>query len=113
MRNYLAAALATTLAISIPAVGFAAQAKSTTATAASTHKAAPQKTVTGTVSSIDDSSLVLKTKKGEVKFKLDAMAKHDGIAAGSNAMVHYRTEGKDKVATAVMANPTAAKTTKK
>jgi hypothetical protein len=107
MRTYLAAALAATLAISAPAVTFAAQAKT-----AKTHKVS-EKTATGTVKSIDDSSLVLTTKKGEMKFKLDAMSKHDGVTAGSNAMVHYKSEGKDMIATTVMPRAMASKTTKK
>ncbi len=106
MRKYLAAALAATLALSAPAVTFAAQGAK--AKPAATHKAA-EKTARGTVTSIDGSSVVLKTKKGEMKFKLDAMAKHEGIAAGSSAMVHYKMEGKDMVATAVMASAAKAK----
>ncbi len=102
MRKYLAAALAATLAISAPAVTFAAQGAK--AKPAATHKASAEKTARGTVTSIDDNSIVLKTKKGDMKFKLDAMAKHEGVAAGSNAMVHYKMEGKDMVATAVMAS---------
>jgi hypothetical protein len=111
MRTYLAAALAATLAISVPAVGFAAQAKNAKATA--THKAAPEKSAKGTVTSINDTMLVLKTKHGDMHFKVDAMTKHDGIASGANAMVHYKTEGKDMVATSVTPDAAPAKTTKK
>ena len=54
--GYLAAALAATLAISAPAVTFAAQGAK--AKPAATHKAAAEKTARGTVTSIDDGSIV-------------------------------------------------------
>lgn len=110
MRTYLAAALAATLAISAPAVTFAAQgAKNGKAPAAHKTATMKEKTARGTVKSIDDSSLVL---ANGMKFKLDSMAKHDGVAAGSHVTVHYKAEGKDMVASSVMVNPTAAKAKK-
>ena len=113
MRKYLAAALAATLTIAVPAVTFAAQTKAAS-TKTATHKAAPakEKTAKGTVTAMDSSSLTLKTSKGEMKFNLDPSAKHDGVMNGSNVMVHYKAEGTSNVATNVMVEtPKAAKAT--
>ena len=105
MRTYLAVALAASLSLSGTAIAFAGQA-SKTATHATTDK-----TASGTVTSIDATTLVLKTKGGDRKFTLDPSVKKDGVAAGAHVQVHYKAEGKSMVATSVMieAAPAAKK----
>jgi hypothetical protein len=105
MRTHLAAALAASLLFSGSAVTFAAQSHKP----AATHNAA-EKTATGTVKSIDASKLVLKTKKGDMTFSLGS-AKVDNISTGASVQVHYKTQGKDHVATSVM--PASTSTAKK
>ena len=94
MRTYLAAALAASLLFTGPAATLAAQAKT------ATH-AATEKTAKGTVKSIDATKPVLKTTRGEMTFSLGS-TKADNIAAGSMVQVHYKSEGKSRVATSVM-----------
>lgn len=94
MRTYLAAALAASLLFTGSAATYAAQAKT------ATH-AATEKTAKGTVKSIDATKLVLKTTKGEMTFSLGS-TKADNITAGSMVQVHYKSEGKSRVATSVM-----------
>jgi len=96
MRTYLAAALAASLLFTGPAATFAAQAKTATHAAAATEK-----TAKGTVKSIDATKLVLKTTRGEMTFSLGS-TKADNITAGSMVQVHYKSEGKSRVATSVM-----------
>jgi len=110
MRKYLAAALAASMLFTASAVTFAAQTKTATKTAAkpaATHMAA-EKTAKGTVKSLDADKLVLKTAKGDMTFSLGS-TKTDNIATGAKVSVHYKTEGKSKVATSVMLQPTTAK----
>ena len=99
MRTYLAAALAASLLLTGSAAAFAAQTKSKTATHASATTT--EKTASGTVKSIDATKLVLKTTKGEMTFSLGS-TKADNITAGSMVQVHYKPEGKSRVATSVM-----------
>jgi len=108
MRKHLAAALAASLFFSGAAVTFAAQGSK-----AAPHKehAASEKTAKGVVKSIDDSSLVLQSGKNEMKFTVNSMTNKTGIAAGAHAVVHYKMDGKNMVATSVMAD--AATTAKK
>src|ERR1051325_4574541 len=105
MRTYLAAALAASLLFTGSAVTFAAQTKSAAKT---TAHATAEKTASGTVKSIDAGKLVLKTSKGEMTFSLGS-TKTDNVAAGSKVQVHYKSAGKDRVATSVMRQPTTAK----
>ena len=95
MRTYLAAALAASLLFTGSAATLAAQAKT------ATHAAATEKTAKGTVKSIDATKLVLKTTRGEMTFSLGS-TKADNITAGSMVQVHYKSEGKSRVATSVM-----------
>ena len=105
MRTSLAVALVASLALAGPVVAFAGQASKT-----ASHATA-EKTTTGTVKSMDDKTLVLKTKGGDRKFTLDPAAKKDGVTTGAHVKVHYKTEGKSMVATSVMieAAPAAKK----
>jgi Cu/Ag efflux protein CusF len=98
MRKYLAAALVASLSLTGSAVAFAAQAKAKPAAT----KPAAEKSASGTVKSIDATTLVVKTKGGDKKFTLDPAAKKDGVSAGSHVMVHYKMDGKSMVATGVM-----------
>ena len=108
MRKHLAAALAASLFFSGAAVAFAAPGQK-----AASHKehAATEKTAKGVVKSIDASSLVLQSGKNEMKFTVDSMTKNAGVSTGAHAVVHYKMEGKNMVATSVTAD--AATTTKK
>jgi hypothetical protein len=101
MRKYLAAALVASLSLTGSAVAFAAQTKAKPA-ATKPAKPAAEKSITGTVKTIDATTLVLKTKGGDRTFSLDPAAKKDGVAAGSMVMVHYKMDGKSMVATGVM-----------
>lgn len=64
-------------------------------------------TVKGTVKSLDNSTLVLSTKKGgDMTFVVDNnTAKQGSPAVGSEASVKYHTEGKTMMATAITAQP--------
>lgn len=107
MRKQLAAVLTASLVFSGAAVTFAAQDKKP---AAHKEHAAKEMTAKGTVSSITDSMLTLKTKKGEQHFTVNTTTKKDGIATGQNVVVHYKMDGKTMVATGVMAGaPMSAK----
>jgi hypothetical protein len=77
-------------------------------TSSSAKKAATpaSHTVKGTVKSIDNSSLVISGKKGDMTFALDsATVKQGSPATGSDVSVKYHTEGKTMMATAVTAQP--------
>src|ERR1044072_4639638 len=104
MRTHLAAALAASVLFTGSAVTFAAQAQHKPA---ATHSAA-EKTAMGTVKSIDANKLVLKTKKGDMTFSLGS-TNVGSITTRASVQVHYKTEGKDHVATSVMAAPSTAK----
>lgn len=104
MRTHLAAVLAASLVFTGSAITFAAQAKKPAA------HAMAEKTVTGTVKSIEGNKLVLKTKKGDMTFSLGT-TKAESLTAGSSVQVHYTSSGKAHVVTSVM--PAAAPTTKK
>ena len=63
----------------------------------------------GTVKSLDDSSLVLTTKKGgNMTFAVDPATAKRGHARGSDSdvSVKYHTEGKTMMATAITAQST-------
>ena len=105
-----AAALVVALSAA-PAIAFAA--KQTTPAPASSAKhpaskpAVANKSTTGVVKSIDATSLVIShqgRKGAEETFTLDPSTQNEGnIQVGTTVSVHYKTEGKSKMATAVMA----------
>ena len=113
------------LVLSVPTVGFA---QSSTSKAASTSAApAAKKSTTsavhatkGVVKSIDGSMLVITKVAGkgpETSFIVNSTTQRQGtVAPGSSVDVRYRTEGKDKVATAIavqeMKTPPAKTATK-
>ncbi|MEO7189582.1 MAG: hypothetical protein ABI051_00850 [Vicinamibacterales bacterium] len=111
-RTSIAVAVAA-LVIAGPAMAFA---QTTTApkpaVSAPAKKAAPAAAAAvhatkGVVKSIDDKSLVISKVAGkgpDTTFMVNASTERKGtIAAGTSVDVRYRTEGKDKVATAVTA----------
>jgi hypothetical protein len=77
------------------------------AAAAATHATA------GVVKSIDDSKLVISksaTKGPETTFVVNSSTQKEGtIAAGTMVDVRYKTEGKEKVATAISVHEAKAK----
>jgi hypothetical protein len=89
----------------------AAKKPAASAPAAATHA------TTGVVKSIDDSKLVIAksaTKGPETTFAVNASTQKEGtIAAGTTVDVRYKTEGKEKVATAISVHEAKAKTSTK
>jgi hypothetical protein len=85
--------------------------KAAAAAPAATHA------TTGVVKSIDDSKLVIAksaTKGPETTFAVNASTQKEGtIAAGTTVDVRYKTEGKEKVATAISVHEAKAKTAPK
>ena len=104
-----AAAFAQTAPATKPAP--AAKKPAAAAPAAATHA------TTGVVKSIDDSKLVISksaTKGPETTFAVNASTQKEGtIAAGTTVDVRYKTEGKEKVATAISVHEAKAKTAAK
>ena len=100
--RYIATTVVLVVALAVAGSAFAAvpQAAKKASTAAS-H------TVKGTVKSLDNSTLVLSTKKGgDMTFVVDNnTAKQGSPAVGSEASVKYHTEGKTMMATAITAQP--------
>lgn len=107
MRNVRMAALVVGTLLALPAIGLATQA--TTATqkkTASTSSAAPQMHATkGVVKSVDSTKLVItrSPQKGpETTFVLNSSTQQpENVKIGSRVEVRYKTEGKQKVATAI------------
>ena len=99
--RYIATTLALVVALAVAGSTFAAvpQAAKKTITPA-TH------TAKGTVKSLDNSSLVISHKGGDMTFVVDnATAKTGSPAVGSEVSVKYHTEGKTMMATAITAQP--------
>src|SRR5215510_13948842 len=99
--RYIATTLALVVALAVAGSTFAAvpQAAKKTSTPA-THS------MKGTVKSLDNSSLVLSHKGGDMTFVVDnATAKTGSPAVGSEVTVKYHTEGKTNMATAITAAP--------
>jgi len=85
----------------------AAPANSAPQASSSAKKSTPAShTVKGTVKSLDNSSLVLSHKGGDMTFVVDnSTAKTGRPAVGSEVSVKYHTEGKTNMATAITAQP--------
>ena len=99
--RYIATTLALVVALAVAGSTFAAvpQAAKKTSTPA-TH------TAKGTVKSLDNSSLVISHKGGDMTFVVDnSTAKTGSPAVGSEVSVKYHTEGKTMMATAITAQP--------
>jgi hypothetical protein len=103
--RYIARTLVLAVALAVAGSAFAAVPQ---ASASSKKTTAPAShTVKGTVKSLDDSSLVLTTKKGDMTFAVDpAAAKRGSPAVHSDVSVKYHTEGKTMMATAITAQST-------
>jgi hypothetical protein len=85
----------------------AAQASKASAKPATATHTAKEHSAMGTVKSVDATTLVLKTKKGDMSFSIASASHKDVATTGANVTVHYKTEGKTMVATDVMAAPAA------
>jgi hypothetical protein len=106
MRTFPVAALVASLMLTGSAISAsAAQApKAAPKTTTATH-AAKDHTAMGTVKSVDATTLVLKTKKGDMSFNVGSAMHKEVATTGANVTVHYKTEGKTMTATDVTAAP--------
>jgi hypothetical protein len=97
-------------ASSVYAQGKKGGAKAPKAKEAKAAKAAKPGKVSGTISSVTDSSLVVAKAGGATEtFVLNAQTKKEGnLQNGGKATVQYKLEGTDKVATSVKASPPKA-----
>jgi hypothetical protein len=115
MRTFPVAALVASLMLTGSAIGVsAAQAPKAKAAAkpAAVH-VVKDKSAMGTVKSVDATTLVLKTKKGDMSFNVGSAMHKEVATMGANVTVHYKTEGKTMTATDVMAAPAAPAKKKK
>ena len=105
-----AAALAAALSVA-PVIAFAAAQTTPPAASSAKHPAAKPavatKSTSGVVKSMDATTLVI-THQGkkavEETFTLDPSTQKEGnVQVGATVSVHYKTEGKTKMATAIMA----------
>lgn len=110
MKNFRTAAIVFGTLLTVPAMGFAAPARQSSATARKTTAAAPAAVAThatkGTITSMDATSLVVthsaSGKSKPMTFVLDDSTQRKGsLAIGSKVEVRYRAEGKSNVAMAV------------
>ncbi len=111
MKNLRTAAIVLGTLLTVPALGFAAPARQSTAPAKKTAAAAAPAAVAthatkGTISSMDATSLVVthsvSGKPKPMTFTINADTQRKGnLAVGSKVEVRYRAEGKNNVATAV------------
>ena len=109
--RHIVRSLAVLAVLAVAGSAFAApQAASKSSAPQTAAKKAPtpaSHTVKGTVKSLDNSTLVISTKKsGDMTFAVDsATAKAGSPAVGSDVSVKYHTEGKTMMATAITAQP--------
>jgi hypothetical protein len=111
MRKFILSSAFGLAVIAMAASGAAAQAGSSASK--STDKAAAKSSVAthatqGVVKSIDATTLVISRgeKKTDETFTVNASTQREGtIEAGAPVSVHYKTEGKTMVATAIVAKP--------
>jgi len=115
MRTSPVTALVASLLLTGSAIGVSAAQAPKAAKPAATHAAAPAKehSAMGTVKSVDATTLVLHTKKGDMSFNVGSAMHKEVATTGANVTVHYKTEGKTMTATDVMAAPAAAPAKKK
>ena len=107
MRTSPVTALVASLMLTGSAIGVSAAQAPKATHAAKPAAAAKEKSAMGTVKSVDATTLVVKTHKGDMSFNI-ASASHKEVATvGANVTVHYKTEGKTMTATDVMAAPAA------
>jgi len=101
--RHIARTLVLVGALAVAGSAFAAVPQS----ASSGKKSTPAShTVKGTVKSLDNSSLVVSHKGGDMTFVVDnGTAKTGSPAVGSEVSVKYHTEGKTNMATAITATP--------
>jgi hypothetical protein len=109
MRKMLKAAAVIGVLTAAPMIAFASG--QTSPAPAAKHSAAKPsvatKSTTGVVKSMDATTLVLSRqgkKDADETFTLNASTQKEGnVQVGSTVSVHYKAEGKTKVATAIMA----------
>jgi hypothetical protein len=107
MRQFMTA-LALATACSVAAVGAQSAPAKPKAMAKSAKSAVATHSTTGTVKSIDSSTLVISKpgKKGDMTFSVNGSTQKDGtVGVGSNVTVRYQTEGTSMVATAISEKP--------
>ena len=120
MRNTLGMAIAIAAFVALPSMAFAQStaakpAAKPAAAAKSTAKADASHATTGVVKSIDANTLVITHSKKDMSFMINSSTQKDAsIAVGSNVSVRYHVDGKNNVASAIMAAPAkpAASSTK-
>jgi hypothetical protein len=102
--RHIARTLVLVVALAVAGSAFAAVPQSASS---SSKKSTPAShTVKGTVKSLDNSSLVVSHKGGDMTFVVDnSTAKTGSPAVGSEVSVKYHTEGKTMMATAITAQP--------
>ena len=101
--RYIVRTLVLVVALAVAGSAFAAVPQASS----SAKKSTPAShTVKGTVKSLDNSSLVVSHKGGDMTFVVDnGTAKTGSPAVGSEVSVKYHTEGKTNMATAITAQP--------
>jgi hypothetical protein len=107
MRQFMTA-LALATACSVAAVGAQSAPAKPKAMAKTAKSAVATHSTTGTVKSIDSSTLVISKpgKKGDMTFSVNGSTQKDGtVGVGSNVTVRYQTEGTSMVATAISEKP--------
>ena len=101
--RYIVRTLVLVVALAVAGSAFAAVPQASS----SAKKSTPAShTVKGTVKSLDNSSLVVSHKGGDMTFVVDnGTTKTGSPAVGSEVSVKYHTEGKTNMATAITAQP--------
>ena len=104
----MALALVTACSVGSVYAQSAPVAKPKTAAKAAAKSTVATHSTTGTVKSIDSSTLVISKpgNKGDMTFTVNGSTMKDGtVGVGSNVTVRYQTEGKSMVATAISEKP--------
>ena len=109
MRQFMMAlALVTACSVGSVAAQSAPVARPKAAAKAAAKSTMATHSTTGTVKSIDSSTLVISKpgKKGDMTFTVNGSTLKDGtVGVGSSVTVRYQTEGKSMVATAISEKP--------
>ena len=122
MRKMMQAAAVIAVLVTAPTIAFGfSQTPAPPAKHAAAKPSVATKSTTGVVKSMDATTLVLSRqgkKDGDETFTLNPSTQKEGnVQVGSTVSVHYKAEGKTKVATAIMAQepkaPAAHKTSAK
>jgi hypothetical protein len=106
MRTSPVTALVASLMLTGSAIGVSAAQAPKAATKPAAH-VLKEHTAMGTVKSVDATTLVIHTKKGDMSFNVGSAMHKDVAATGAKVTVHYKAEGKTMTATDVVAAPAA------